>query len=67
MSPYFPADMFDISKRQKDFSFHLALFQIEVKGYFVKNTVQSQAIFPYFQNSSNFANLYFELKPLKLH
>ena len=40
--------MFDIIKRQKDFSFYLAIFQIEATGDFFKNKVQSQAIFTYF-------------------
>jgi hypothetical protein len=47
-SPYFPDDMFDTFKCQKDFSFHLTKFEIEVTGYFFKYTVQSQAIFTYF-------------------
>jgi hypothetical protein len=34
VSPYFPDDMFDIYKRRKGFSFHLAIFEIEVTGYF---------------------------------
>lgn len=66
MSPYFPDDIFHTIKRQKGFSFHLAIFEIEATGYFLKNTIHSQVIFTYFQNSSNFASLYFELKPLKL-
>ena len=67
MSPYFPNDKFDTYKRRKDFYFHLVIFEIEAMatGYFT-NTVQSQAIFTYFQNLSNFASLYFELRPLKL-
>jgi hypothetical protein len=34
VSPYFPDDMFDTYKRQKVFSFHLAIFEIEATGYF---------------------------------
>ena len=34
MSFYFVNDMFDIIKRQKDFSFYLAMFQIEATRYF---------------------------------
>ncbi len=67
MSPYFLVDMFGTTKRKKSVSFHLALFEIEATSYFLKNTVQSQAIFKYFQNLSNFASLYFEFKSLKLH
>jgi hypothetical protein len=67
VSPYFPDDMFDTYKRRKVFSFHLAIFEIEATGYFQENAVQSQAIFTYFQNLSNFASLYFELRQLKLH
>ena len=47
MSRYFANDMFDIIKHQKDFSFYLAIFQIEATGHFFKNKVQSQAIFTY--------------------
>ena len=65
MSPYFANDMFDIIKRQKDFSFYLGIFQIEATGHFFKNTVQSQAIFTYLQNSLSFASLYFQRKRLK--
>ena len=65
MSPYFANDMFDIIKRQKDFSLYLAIFQIEATGHFFKNKVQSQAIFTYLQNSSSFASLYFQRKRLK--
>ena len=36
MSTYFANDMFDIIKRQKDFSFYLAVFQIEATGHFVE-------------------------------
>ena len=36
MSPYFANDMFDIIKRQKDFSFYFAIFQIEATGHFFK-------------------------------
>ena len=32
MSPYFANDMFDITKRQKDFSFHLDLFHFGATG-----------------------------------
>jgi hypothetical protein len=68
VSPYFHDDMFDTYKRRKLFSFHLAIFEIEATGYFRENyTVQSQAIFTYFQNLSNFASLYFELRQLQLH
>ncbi len=67
MGPYFPDDIFGTTKRKISVSFHLVLFEIEVTGYFLKNTVQSQAIFKYFQNSPNFASLYFEFKSLKLH
>ena len=64
-SPYFANDMFDIINRQKDFSFYLAIFQIEAAGHFFKNKVQGQAIFSYLQNSSSFASLYFQRKRLK--
>ena len=37
---HFANDMFDISKRQKDFSFHLAIFQIEASYHVLKNAVQ---------------------------
>ena len=66
-SPYFPDDMFDTIKRQNNYSFHLLIFEIEATGYFFKNTIRSKAILTYFQNSSNFASSYFEIKPLKLH
>ena len=66
-SPYFPDDMFDTYKRRKVFSFHLAIFEIEATGNFKGNIVQRQAIFTYFQNLSNFASLYFELRRPKLH
>jgi hypothetical protein len=33
---YVPNDMFDTYKRRKGFSFHLAIFEIEVTGYFKK-------------------------------
>jgi hypothetical protein len=67
MSPYFPDDVFDTIKRQKDCSIHLAIFEIEATGHFFKNTAQSEAIFTYFQNSSSSTILYFERKRLKLH
>ena len=34
--------MFDIIKRQKDFSFYLAIFPIVTTGHFLKNKLQSQ-------------------------
>jgi hypothetical protein len=59
--------MFDTYKRRKGFSFHLAICEIEATGYFQENTVESQAIFTDFQNLSNFASLYFELRLSELH
>ena len=59
MSSYFANDMFDIVKRQKDFSFYLAIFQIEAKSHFFKNKVQSQAIFTYFTKFVEFRELVF--------
>ena len=34
MSPYFANDMFNIIKRQKDFSFYTPIFQIDATGHF---------------------------------
>ena len=61
MSPYFANNMFDIIKRQNDFSFYLAIFQIEATGYFFKNKVQSQAIFTYFTKFVQFCELVFSM------
>ena len=56
MSPFFANDMFDIIK-QRDFSFYLAIFQIEAMGHFFKDSVQTQAIFIHIlQNSSSFVD-----------
>ena len=57
MSPYFANDTFDIIKRQKDFSFYLAIFEIE--AIFLKIKVQSQAIFTYFTKFVEFRELVF--------
>jgi hypothetical protein len=71
MSPYFSDACLIPSNCQN-------IFQIEATGYFPKNTFKViysnkihsntfKTIFTYFQNSSNLASLYFELRPLKLH
>ena len=63
MSPYFANDMFVIIKHERDFSFYLAIFQIEATGHFFKNKVQTHAIFTYF--TKFVASLYFQRKRLK--
>ena len=57
MSPYFANDMFDIIKRQKDFSFYLAIFQIEATGHFLKKKFKVKLFLHILQNSSSFASL----------
>ena len=58
MTPYFADDMCDIIKHQRDFSFYLAIFQIEATGHFFENKVQTQAIFTYFTKFVEFRDRY---------
>ena len=73
MSPYFADDMFDIIKHQKEFSFYLAIFQIQATDHFFKNIRSSKSSYfyifykirkLYFQNCI-FTKLYFQRKRLK--
>ena len=64
MSPHFANDLFDIIKRQKDFSLYLAISQIEAT---VKMKFKVKVIRTYLQNLSSFASLYFQRERLKWH